>query len=56
MSIDLNHHSGFVYGRASASPPVAERIDALIDASLMVERAAIAARDYLGASRIGGSA
>jgi hypothetical protein len=53
VSIDLNHHSGFVYGRAPASPPIGERINALVDAALMAERAVVPARDYLGASRIG---
>ena len=53
MLIDLNHHSGFVYGRAPAPPLIGERIDALVDAALVVERAATPSRDYLGASRIG---
>jgi len=53
MLIDLNHHSGFVYGRAPAPPPIGERIDALVDAALVAERTASPPRDYLGASRIG---
>jgi hypothetical protein len=53
MFIDLNHGSGFVYGRASASPPIGERIDAHVDAALLAERAAVPPRNYLGASRIG---
>jgi hypothetical protein len=53
MSIDLNHHSGFVYGRLPAPPPIGDRIDALVDDALVAERAVMPARDYLGASRIG---
>jgi hypothetical protein len=53
MLIDLNHHSGFAYGRTPAPPPIGERIDALVDSALMAERAVMPARDYLGASRIG---
>jgi len=51
--IDLNHHSGFVYGRAPAPPPIGERIEPLVDDALVAERAVIPARDYLSASRIG---
>jgi hypothetical protein len=51
--VDLNHGSGFIYGRAPAPPPIGERIDALVDGALMAERAVIPPRDYLGASRIG---
>jgi hypothetical protein len=53
MLIDLNHDSGFVYGRADALPPIGERIDAYVDEALRAERAAMLPRDYLGASRIG---
>jgi hypothetical protein len=53
MFIDLNHGSGFVYGHAPAFVSIGERIDALVNAALLAERAAIAPRDYLGASRIG---
>jgi hypothetical protein len=53
MFIDLNHCSGFVYGRAGAPPPIGERIDTHVDAALVAERAKVAPRDYLGASRIG---
>lgn len=53
MLVDLNHASGFVYGRGVAPSSTVERIDALIDAGLRAERASIAPRDYLGASRIG---
>ena len=52
-AIDLNTGSGFVYGRASAAPPVGESIDALVNAALEAERESMPARDYLGASRIG---
>jgi hypothetical protein len=51
--IDLNHHSGFVYGCAAAAPPIGERIDQLVDGALKAERAVMPARDYLGACRIG---
>lgn len=50
---DLNHGSGFIYGRASAPPPIGERIDVLVDGALTAERAVMPARDYLGASRVG---
>lgn len=52
-AIDLNHMSGLVYGRAPALPSIGERIDALVNEALLAERAAMPARDYLGASRIG---
>jgi hypothetical protein len=52
--IDLNHHSGFVYGRAAdAPPPLGALINSRIDAALVAERADQRPRDYLGASRIG---
>jgi hypothetical protein len=51
--IDLNHGSGFVYGRAPSAPQIGECIDALVDGALMAERAATPPRNYLGASRIG---
>ena len=52
--IDLNHRSGFVYGRAAdAPPPLGARINSRIDAALVAERADQKPRDYLGASRIG---
>jgi hypothetical protein len=53
ICIDLNRQSGFVYGHVCAPPRIGERIDHLVDAALVAERAAIPARDYLGASRIG---
>ena len=52
--IDLNHRSGFVYGRAAeAPPPLGARINMLLDDALVAERAGQRPRDYLGASRIG---
>ena len=54
MLVDLNHRSGFVYGRAADEPaPLGARINARIDAALVAERAGQRPRDYLGASRIG---
>jgi len=52
-SVDLNHESGFVYGRSPASPAIGERVDACVNRALLAEHAAAPARDYLGASRIG---
>lgn len=52
--LDLNHNSGFVYGRAANDPaPLGARINAEIDRALIAERNAQRPRDYLGASRIG---
>ncbi|TDQ55936.1 hypothetical protein [Phaeovulum veldkampii] len=52
--LDLNHHSGFVYGRGSTDPmPLGARINAHIDSALVAERDTQRPRDYLGASRIG---
>ena len=54
MLVDLNHRSGFVYGRAAeATPPLGARINTLLDDALVAERAGQRPRDYLGASRIG---
>jgi hypothetical protein len=54
MLVDLNHRSGFVYGRAADEPaPLGARINARIDAALVAESAGQRPRDYLGASRIG---
>ena len=52
--IDLNHRSGFVYGRAPTdTAPLGARINTLLDTALEAERANQCPRDYLGASRIG---
>jgi hypothetical protein len=52
--LDLNHNSGFVYGRAANDPaPLGARINALLDAALVAEHDKQRPRDYLGASRIG---
>ena len=52
--LDLNHKSGFVYGRAASDPePLGARINTRIDAALVAERDTQRPRDYLGASRIG---
>jgi hypothetical protein len=52
--LDLNHKSGFVYGRAPTDlEPFGVRINRHIDTALVAERAAQRPRDYLGASRIG---
>lgn len=54
MLVDLNHRSGFVYGRAADTPPpLGARINTLLDDALVAERAGQRPRDYLGASRIG---
>lgn len=53
MMIDLNHGSGFVYGREEAGPTLADRLDAVLEPALAAERDAAPRRDYLGASRIG---
>ena len=54
MLVDLNHGSGFVYGRDASDPePLGARINGRIDAALEAEREAQRPRDYLGASRIG---
>ena len=54
MLVDLNHRSGFIYGRAADAPiPLGARINAIIDVALVAEREGQRPRDYLGASRIG---
>jgi hypothetical protein len=53
MFIDLNHGSGFVYGRTGAASLIGGCIDVHVDAALMAERSAVPPRDYLGGSRIG---
>lgn len=50
--IDLNHRSGFVYGGHSPQD-ASDRVNALIDAALVVRRRNEQPREYLGASRIG---
>jgi hypothetical protein len=52
MSVDLNHHSGFVYG-GLASCAASDRVNKLIDAALLARRRNEQPRDYLGASRVG---
>lgn len=52
--LDLNHNSGFVYGRRATDPePLGARINTRLDTALEVERQKERPRDYLGASRIG---
>ena len=52
--LDLNHKSGFVYGRAATDQvPLGAQINACIDVALVAERQTQRPRDYLGASRIG---
>lgn len=51
--MDLNHGSGFAYGREDTDPALAERLDAILETALTAERDSIPRRDYLGASRIG---
>jgi hypothetical protein len=54
MLVDLNHRSGFTYGRTALDPePLGARINSRIDAALVAEREGQRPRDYLGASRIG---
>jgi hypothetical protein len=52
--LDLNHNSGFVYGRRATDPePLGARINTCVDTALEAERQKQRPRDYLGASRIG---
>lgn len=53
MMVDLNHGSGFVYGRENPGAALSAQIDALLESALTAERDASTTRDYLGASRIG---
>lgn len=53
MEIDLNHGSGFVYGRIGHAISVSDRVNALIDAALVARNRRQQPRDYLGGSRIG---
>jgi hypothetical protein len=49
--IDLNHRSGFVYGREHPVDIAGARVNALIDRALVEANQRQAPRDYLGASR-----
>lgn len=51
--VDLNHGSGFVYGRTQPGVAAPARLNALIDQALVAADQAKPPRDYLGASRIG---
>lgn len=51
--VDLNHRSGFVYGRQCGQDSRGGRINGLIDEALVAENRQQRPRDYLGASRIG---
>jgi len=53
MLLDLNHRSGFVYGRGFPAETAGARINALVDAALVEANRRQKPRDYLGASRIG---
>lgn len=53
MIVDLNHDSGFVYGRTSHAVSVSDRVNALIDDSLVQRNRRQRPRDYLGGSRVG---
>lgn len=53
MIVDLNHDSGFVYGRIAPSMSVSDRVNALIDAALVQRNRMQQPRDYLGGSRVG---
>ena len=51
--IDLNHRSGFVYGKTSTVSDAVTWVNAAIDAALVAADRARPPREYLGASRIG---
>lgn len=53
MGIDLNHGSGFIYGRIGHAISVSDRVNVLIDAALVARNRRQTPRDYLGGSRIG---
>ena len=54
LTIDLNHGSGFVPGRAGpTAPSLSERINAQIDGALLEARNAEPRRTYIGASMLG---
>jgi hypothetical protein len=51
--VDLNHDSGFIYGKGSHATTTGQRVNALIDAALVTAHQDQPERDYLGASRLG---
>ena len=56
MLLDLNHHSGLIYGRPPDRPTdgqVTARINAHVDAALVARNQRQQPRDYLGGSRVG---
>lgn len=53
MIVDLNHDSGFVYGRIDHATSVSDRVNTLIDAALVQRNGEQRPRDYLGGSRVG---
>lgn len=54
MLLDLNHHSGLIYGLAAdGRADTTARVNAHIDAAITTRNQRQAPRDYLGGSRIG---
>ena len=54
MPLDLNHHSGLIYGiAADGRADTTARVNAHIDAAITARNQRQAPRDYLGGSRIG---
>ena len=56
MLLDLNHHSGLIYGRTpdrATDSQVTARINAQVDAALVARNQRQQPRDYLGGSRVG---
>jgi hypothetical protein len=54
MPLDLNHHSGLIYGiAADGRADTTARVNAHIDAAIIARNQRQAPRDYLGGSRIG---
>jgi hypothetical protein len=51
--VDLNHGSGFIYGKGLHPATTGQRVNALIDAALVTAHLDQPERDYLGASRLG---